>query len=118
MYGLSFSQVGVNTNDPKTTMDVSAKRATDGSIEDNNQLLGLQAPRITRAELTTNTAAYGVDQKAALIYITDISGGAATGKLVNITTIGYYYFDGTVWQPISSGGNSISGDPTNDAWVK
>lgn len=97
--GIAISaQVGVNTVIPKSTMDVSAKRDTSGAITDNAQLIGLQAPRLTRAELTVNTATYGADQKGALIYITDVSGGNTSGQRVNITAIGYYYFDGTEWQ--------------------
>lgn len=78
-------------------MDVSAKRDNSGNILDNSQTLGLQAPRVTRAELTANTATYNDNQKGALIYITDITGGDNTGQRINIIAIGYYYFDGTVW---------------------
>ena len=94
----AYSQVGINTEIPKTTLDVTAKRDTSGNITDHTQLIGLQAPRLTRAELTANTATYGTDQKGALIYITDIAGGTATGQRANIDHIGYYYFDGTMWQ--------------------
>lgn len=95
--GLSLAQIGVNTAIPKATMDVSAKRDNSGNILDNSQTLGLQAPRVTRAELTANTATYNDNQKGALIYITDITGGDSTGQRINIIAIGYYYFDGTVW---------------------
>jgi len=101
--GIAFSQVGINTDAPKTTMDVSAKRDTSGAITDNAQLIGLQAPRLTRAELTANTATYGANQKGALIYITDVSGGDTAGQRVNITAIGYYHFDGSFW--VTMGGS-------------
>jgi hypothetical protein len=91
-------QVGVNTTAPSTTMDVSAKRDSGGTLTDNTQLIGLQAPRLTRAELTANTATYGTSQQGALIYITDVSGGTALGQRVNIDAAGYYSFDGNVWQ--------------------
>ena len=51
---LAYSQVGINTELPKTTMDITAKRDGSGIITDNSQLIGLQAPRLTRAELTAN----------------------------------------------------------------
>lgn len=101
--GIAFSQVGVNTDVPKTTMDVSAKRDTSGVLTDNAQLIGLQAPRLTRAELTANTATYGADQKGALVYITDVSGGDTSGQRANITAIGYYHFDGSFW--VTMGGS-------------
>lgn len=100
------AQVGVNTETPKTTMDVTAKRNSSGVITDNNQLIGLQAPRLTLAELTDNTAVYGTDQKGALVYITDISGGTAVGQRININVIGYYYFDGALWQKVTGSGSS------------
>ncbi len=99
---IAFSQVGVNTSAPKTTMDVSAKRDTGGNITDNTQIFGLQAPRLTLTELTANTAIYGTNQQGALIYITDISGGNTSGQRININAIGYYFFNGSVWQKVVS----------------
>lgn len=107
----AYSQVGINTTKPKAIMDVNVKRTNDdgtGTI-DNTQTVGLLAPRLTRAELTANTAAYTVDQSGALIYITDISGGDIIGNRINIKAAGYYYFDGTVWKAVGSG-NALAGD--------
>lgn len=106
--GFSFAQVGFNTASPKTTVDVSAKRDTSGLITDNTQTFGLQAPRLTRAELTANTATYSSDQSGALIYITDVTGGDATGQRVNVTAMGYYYFDGSVWQRLTQATNAVA----------
>lgn len=106
--GFAIAQVGFNTTLPKTTMDVSAKRDDSGVITDNTQTFGLQAPRVTRAELTANTATYGSDQRGALIYITDVTGGDATGQRINVTAMGYYYFDGAVWQRLTQATNAIS----------
>ena len=39
--GLVSAQVGVNTDTPKTTLDVNAKRNTSGAITDNTQTVGL-----------------------------------------------------------------------------
>ncbi|PWN58046.1 hypothetical protein [Chryseobacterium viscerum] len=106
--GFSFAQVGFNTTSPKTTVDVSAKRDTSGLITDNAQTFGLQAPRLTRAELTANTATYNSDQSGALIYITDVTGGDTTGQRINVTAMGYYYFDGAVWQRLTQATNAVS----------
>ncbi|NPA08645.1 MAG: hypothetical protein GXO46_06640 [Chlorobi bacterium] len=106
-FTFSLSQVGVNTETPKTTLDVSAKRDSFGTITDNAQFYGLQAPRLTRAELTSLTSAYGTDQKGALIYITDVSGGNASFPRTNIDAVGYYYFDGSLWQKMSGGTASL-----------
>lgn len=106
--GASFAQVGINTASPKTTLDVSATRDTSGLITNNTQTFGLQAPRLTRAELTANTATYGINQTGALIYITDVTGGDATGQRINVTAMGYYYFDGTVWQRLTQATNAVA----------
>lgn len=107
---LIFAQtgrVGVNTETPKTTMDVSGKIGTDGKSLPTD-MTGLQAPRLTREELTNKGTIYGADQKGALVYITDISGGdaGATTPRKNVTSVGYYYFDGTDWIKIGSGGST------------
>ncbi|WP_137904647.1 hypothetical protein [Chryseobacterium sp. 2VB] len=106
--GVSFAQVGINTASPKTTLDVSATRDASGLITNNTQTFGLQAPRLTRAELTANTATYGTNQTGALIYITDVTGGDATGQRINVTAMGYYYFDGTVWQRLTQATNAVA----------
>jgi hypothetical protein len=100
------ARVGINTTTPKTTLDVSGKTDTFGNLL-TTDVTGMQAPRLTRAELTAKgNVLYGTDQKGALIYITDITGGDAnaTSPRIKITTIGYYYFDGTIWQRVISSG--------------
>ncbi len=94
-------RVGVNTHEPKTTMDISGKRDAGGNLLITD-ITGLQAPRLTRKELTDKgNTLYGTDQKGALIYITDISDGDANqfSQREKVTQIGYYYFDGEYWQP-------------------
>lgn len=116
-----FSQVGINTPSPKTTLDVSAVRANGGTITDNSQLIGLQTPSLTRAELTASTAAYGIDQKAALVFINEISGGDTLGQRIHIDSVGYYYFDSdnNVWQKFGQQQSIVSpfnfGDITHSA---
>lgn len=86
------NRVGINTTTPQTTLDVTAPN-------DKSHIAGIQAPRLTRAELTAKgDSLYGADQKGTLIYITDVSGGNATGQRVVVTEPGYYYFDGSLWQ--------------------
>lgn len=46
-------------------------------------------------------------QNGALVFINAL-GGAGTGKTVNVTATGFYYYDGTngnnVWKPVGGGG--------------
>lgn len=86
------AQIGINTSNPKSTLDVSFSNNA-------NSIDGIQAPRLTLTELTTKgDALYGTDQKGVFIYITDVSGGNKIGQRTNITSPGYYYFDGNLWQ--------------------
>lgn len=116
--GTAFAQegrVGINTTDPKTTFDVNGKKDGSGKLL-TTDMTGLQAPRLTREELTAKgNTLYGADQKGALVYITDISGGDATSQRINISAVGYYYFDGEKWQAVASGAGVA--DTTNDAWI-
>lgn len=108
------ARIGINTDAPKSTLDIRGKTANaDGSgTVLNTDMTGFQAPRLTRLELTNKgNNLYGADQTGALIYITDISTGDALSQRVNITAVGYYYFDGTVWVSVSAGN---TGTQTND----
>lgn len=90
-----FSQVGIRTQTPKSTLDIIADPETDRAA-------GMQAPRLTLADLTgKGNSLYGADQKGTIVYITAITGGGNTGQRANITAIGYYYFDGSLWQKLN-----------------
>ncbi|MEN5306305.1 hypothetical protein ABE425_02245 [Chryseobacterium cucumeris] len=92
------SGVGINTTTPKSTFDINGKKDSSG-LAVSTDIAGLQAPRLTIAELTSKgDTLYGPDQKGAMVYITDVSGGNVTGQRSNITSVGYYYFDGSAWQ--------------------
>ena len=102
----AYSQVGIDTETPKATLDVTGK-PTDFSKAD-----GIIAPRLTGSELKAKDVLYTVDQKASLVYVTEaLVASDTTSKTVNVTSIGYFYFDGNVWQKMS-GGNA----GTNNDW--
>lgn len=105
---VSFGQVGINTTNPKTTLDVSAKRNSSNQLEP--QSVGMQAPRITREELLSLPASmYTQAQEGALIYITNISGNSAlTTQTTNVTKVGYYYFTGSTWKSLEGATSSAN----------
>lgn len=87
--GLSLSaQVGINTDQPQATLDVM------GSPSDVNKLDGIIAPRLTGGELKAKN--YKAAQTGAVVYVT-VTETAPTGQTVDVTTPGYYYFDGAKW---------------------
>ena len=58
------AQVGVNTQTPKATFDVVAKK-TDGTTAE-----GVIAPRLTGDQIIAAEAHYGADQTGAIVYAT------------------------------------------------
>lgn len=90
---LAFSQVGINTYTPKASLDVVGQ-PTDVNVPD-----GVIVPRITRLDLISKTV-YSSDQVGALIYVIDLSGVNNT-TTENVTTTGYYFYDGLKWQKLS-----------------
>jgi hypothetical protein len=85
----SLGQVGINTKDPKATMDIVAS-ANDLSVTD-----GLIAPRLTTDQLRAKDNLYNTAQDGTIVYINTLSTGAISDKTTNINSIGYYYFDKT-----------------------
>lgn len=91
--GIAYAQVGINTETPKATLDVTA------SPLDLTKTDGIIAPRLKGSELKTKDANYDVPQTGAIVYITEVLAvGNTSPKTVNLTATGYYYFDGSIWQ--------------------
>ncbi len=93
---IAHSQVGINNQDPQATLDVTATKT------DNSTAEGIIAPRLTLAQLSGKDDQYTANQMGTIVYVSDIS-GATTSKTAGITKIGYYYYDGSLWQAFSSG---------------
>lgn len=85
------AQVGVLTTAPQVTVQVESV-ATVSNIAD-----GIIAPRLTRAQLVSKDAQYGVDQTDAIVYVTIID-GVVSPQTTKIDRVGHYYFDGIIWQ--------------------
>jgi hypothetical protein len=91
----SYSQVGVGTTTPNSTLDIVATNPTGSSTTVD----GILIPRVDRQRAQSMTGL----TTSTMIYVNSIATGTATGNAVNITAIGFYFFDGTVWQRISTG---------------
>ncbi len=102
---LTMAQVGINTEEPKATLDVVA------SPGDLTKTDGFIAPRLTGDELRLKNALYNApDQTGAVIYAT-AADSAPAGKTINVTEEGYYYFDGSVWVKFGSGTAASGTEP-------
>jgi len=98
----TFAQVGVDTNTPYATLDVTGKPT------DTTKIDGIIAPRISGDNLRLKSAVYGENQKGTIVYVTNAD-SAPIGSTINVTVTGYYYFDGTTWKPFSSTNSSTTG---------
>lgn len=98
---ITFAQVGINTEDPKATIDIVGLPTINSSAD------GIIAPRMTGDQLRLKNAAYNTDQDAAIVYITTAD-TTPIGKTINVTSPGYYYYDATnsIWQAMKGGGAS------------
>nr|WP_315034706.1 hypothetical protein [uncultured Chryseobacterium sp.] len=87
--GALFSQVGVNTTAPSATLDIIAKNPTGSSTA----IDGVIIPRVDRQRAQNMVGIV----TSTLIYVNDISTGSQTGNAQNIDSVGFYYYNGTVW---------------------
>lgn len=97
----AYSQVGINTQTPLATLDVTGKPATTSAID------GMIAPRLSGDQLIGKDSVYTPAQTGSIIYITAMPTVPLTSKTANISKTGYYYFNGTQWMAFE---NTIIGD--------
>lgn len=98
---LSFAQVGIGTSSPSATLHIV------GDATNTTKTDGLIAPKITKAQLIAKSSLYGSAQAGTMVYVTDISGSTNT-PTTNIKRVGYYYFNGTVWNTMESTAGTVS----------
>lgn len=89
----AFSQVGINTESPKATLDV---KSLGGDYPD-----GIIVPYLTKTELNDKADVYGADQEGTIVYVNDAL-GETLAKTTNVAKKGFYYFDGIVWRGLTA----------------
>jgi hypothetical protein len=95
----AFSQVGINTESPKATLDVVATPTNLSKVD------GFLAPRLTGDELKAKDALYDTPQTGTIVYATAKVTTPST-KTANILKEGYYFFNGSIWTALGSGKSS------------
>lgn len=96
-------RIGMNTPDPKATLDITAK--TDG----RSQAEGLMIPRLTGDQIQTMTASIQPGAESLMIYAT-ASPVSPTSKVAKITQPGYYFWNGTQWESMGTNSNIYTSD--------
>lgn len=98
-----YSQVGINTESPKVTLDV--KKNTAEAAE------GIIAPWLTVQDIIDrhSVGLYGADQNGAIVYVTNELGYESDVHTKKIDKVGYYYYSSinNMWLPF--GGASTNG---------
>lgn len=107
-FGITRAQVGINTTDPKSTVHILPTSTNNSTAE------GIIAPNLTRGQLISKDSKYTTDQQGAIVYITSLD-GTATTKTNNITSVGYYYFDGNLWRSFTNGAWNLTGNSLTTA---
>ena len=92
-----FSQVGIGNTDPKATLDITATNETGTTTNVD----GIIIPRVTRERAQSMLSI----PTSTLIYVNEVVTGSAAGTTINVTAVGYYYFNGTVWEQLKTGKN-------------
>lgn len=88
-YGIN-AQVGINTPDPKATLDIVSGTST--TIAD-----GIIPPRLTGDQLLAREARYTLDQDGAMVYVTQgRTTSVGSNKTIGVTTKGFYVFDSSL----------------------
>ncbi len=108
--GFAYAQtggVGINTDAPKTTLDVSVNRDTNGAL---TEATGLKSPNLTLEELTAREALYTQAHLGTILYISDVSGGNTNASRTNVSQAGYYLLtkdtnQNLIWQRIFASGD-------------
>lgn len=98
------AQLGINNPSPASTLDITAKNSTGTSADTD----GLLVPRVDRQRAQTMSAV----PVSTLIYVNNITTGTLTGTAANINSVGYYYFNGTIWTKLATPLNIYNSDGT------
>lgn len=97
--------IGMNTVQPTVSLEIK------GSPDDTKALDGIMIPKLTGDQLSYKT--YTPAQQGTLLYVTEAaSASRRIGQTTQVTTSGYYSFNGTHWvnsgiTTQSNGGNTI-----------
>lgn len=92
------AQIGIGTASPTSTLDVVASNPTGTSTNVD----GILIPRVTRQRAQSMASV----PTSTMIYVYDVVSGTATGITVNVTSVGFYFFNGSIWEKISTGLNT------------
>ncbi|WP_445454490.1 beta strand repeat-containing protein [Flavobacterium sp. 25HG05S-40] len=89
------AQVGIGTATPAATLDVTALNPTGTTTGVD----GIIIPRVTRERAQSMTGT----PTSTMIYVSEVVTGTAAGTTVNVTSVGFYFFNGAAWERLGTG---------------
>lgn len=106
-----YSQVGIGTESPNATLEIKVDPNTISTPTSSPP--GFITPKLSGDELKSLDPNYLLPQTGAIVFVTSIPTGDTSSRTIDITSEGYYYFNGTKWVKFGSGagnGNSTTAD--------
>lgn len=91
-----IGKVGVNTNNPKATLDIQPSPANALSTATTNE--GVLIPKLSK----TRVANIATPEDATMIYVSDVTYTGTNPAVADITSKGFYYYDADPVMPINS----------------
>lgn len=107
------AQIGIQTNNPKTTLDIKESRIN--GINDPSLPDGLMIPTLSKKDLAAKaTSVYTQQHVGTKIFVNDISGtisGPSINRVRGVLEKGFYYLNNNlIWELLTN-------DSSNDSWV-
>ena len=91
-----IGKVGVNTDNPKATLDIQPSPANSLPTATTNE--GVIIPKLSK----TRVANIATPEDATMIYVSDVTYTGTNPAVVDITSKGFYYYDADPVMPINS----------------
>jgi Chaperone of endosialidase len=83
------AQVGIGNITPTSTLDITATNPTGATTNVD----GILIPRVTRQRAQSMTAI----PTSTMVYINEAVTGTATGTTIDVTSAGFYFYNGVKW---------------------
>ena len=91
-----IGKVGVNTDNPKATLDIQPSPANSLPTATTNE--GVLIPKLSK----TRVANIATPEDATMIYVSDVTYTGTNPAVADITSKGFYYYDADPVMPINS----------------
>ena len=98
-------KVGINTAEPKATLDLNPSKE-NAAVKADASNEGLLIPRLSKERLA-KVASTNL-QESTLVYVNDVSYTGAETTIKNVKSKGFYFYNGTEWTAVTGAGASSS----------